>query len=608
MGAHMSDNDDYSLMQEVFAALPSAVVVLDEHGTIVRANERAAQLLDCPELIGQRWLEVMAQAFRPQNDDGHEISTRTGRRLQVSTTPLRSGQLIHMTDLTETRLLQDKLAHMERLSSLGRMAASLAHQIRTPLSAAILYAANLGNANLMPTARKRFQEKLMSRLEALEAQVSDILMFARSNDMTVGELDAQSLLSATENNVAAVVSKSHVLLETEAPHGAIAILGNSSALVGALSNLVANAVEAGASHIILRLEADADKVSLAVANNGPQIPEELKAKIFEPFFTSKSSGTGLGLAVVTAVTKVHQGTLTLSSWNEQFATVFTITIPRAPAASVPPPAGLNTPPPAEFSAAPTAELSAAPTEPPSAELSAAQATSSSAAGRSDYQATGLSAAPTAGLSAPQGMPSSLAGLTASGATGLAAPPAGGTDYPATGLSAVSAGLTPAQPLGAELGGAAESPEPNLAPSEAVGGLSAPSAWSVPGARTLPPTAADISAQAATDANSATSAAFAAYLKRQQEKNGLAAYAAARSTVSGAMPSAESGALPEALSALGATPASAAEVAPDAAPSGLPVEGAARAAERGAGLPSELKAAFSQEEFESWLAKVSGPKS
>ena len=57
-------------------------------------------------------------------------------------------------------------------------------------------AANLGNANLMPTARKRFQEKLMSRLEALEAQVSDILMFARSNDVTVSELDAQSLLTA----------------------------------------------------------------------------------------------------------------------------------------------------------------------------------------------------------------------------------------------------------------------------------------------------------------------------------------------------------------------------------------------------------------------------
>lgn len=531
----MGATDDYSLLQEVFAALPSAVVVLDEQGRIVRANERAAQLLDCPELEGKRWLEVMAQAFRPQNDDGNEISTRTGRRLQVTTTPLRAGQLIHMTDLTQTRLLQDKLAHMERLSSLGRMAASLAHQIRTPLSAAILYAANLGNANLMPTARKHFQEKLMSRLEALEAQVSDILLFARSNDMTVGELDAQTLIAATENNVTAVISKHHVLLESEAPHGAIAILGNSSALVGALSNLVANAVEAGATHIILRLTADENQVSLAVANNGPIIPEELKTKIFEPFFTSKSAGTGLGLAVVTAVTKVHQGTLTLSSWNDTFATVFTITIPRAPAALAPQPA--------------------APTEP-----------------------TALTPAPAQAQASAQPTELTAAQLTE---------------------------LTNTQPVA-----------PATARAPEVGNeSSAHATWAATSGRTLPPTAADISAQAATDANSATSAAFTAYLKRQQEKNGLAAYAAMRSATT---PPSAPQAVPEALSVLGAAPDANMAVpgAPAIPDSGVTAEsaGAERTgpectgAERPAARPSDLKDAFSQEEFESWLAKVSEPKS
>lgn len=525
----MGANDDYSLMQEVFAVLPSAVVVIDEQGGIVRANERAAQLLDCPELEGKSWLEVMAQAFRPQNDDGNEISTRTGRRLQVTTTKLRTGQLIHMTDLTQTRLLQDKLAHMERLSSLGRMAASLAHQIRTPLSAAILYAANLGNANLMPTARKRFQEKLMSRLEALEAQVSDILLFARSNDMTVGELDAQTLIAATENNVTAVISKHHVLLETEAPHGAIAILGNSSALVGALSNLVANAVEAGATHIILRLTADEDQVSLAVANNGPIIPEELKTKIFEPFFTSKSAGTGLGLAVVTAVAKVHQGTLTLSSWNDTFATVFTITIPRAPAALAPQPA--------------------APTEPTALTTAQAQA----------------SAQPTE--------------LTAAQLTEL----------------------TQAQPVSPAMARSS-------VPQPEVGGESSTQApWSATSGRTLPPTAADISAQAATDANSATSAAFTAYLKRQQEKNGLAAYAATRSATT---PPSAPQAVPEALSVLGAAPDAglALGTQESEASSGDGVAVEPQGQERPAARPSDLKDAFSQEEFESWLAKVSEPKS
>ena len=126
--------------------------------------------------------------------------------------------------------------------------------------------------------------------------------------------------------------------------------------------------------------------------------------------------------------------------------------------------------------------------------------------------------------------------------------------------------------------------------------------------TLPPTAADISAQAATDANSATSAAFTAYLKRQQEKNGLAAYAATRSATT---PPSTPQAVPEALSVLGATPDASMATSGAPATSEVTAESAAperTGPERPAARPSDLKDAFSQEEFESWLAKVSEPKS
>lgn len=320
---------DASLLAEVFDKVPSAIIVLDDHGYVKRANQSASKLLGVEHLENERWVELVSKVFRPRQDDGHEISTIDGRRLQVITLELQSGQLIQMTDLTQTRALQDKISHMERLSSLGKMAASLAHQIRTPLSAAMLYAANLGNANLQPMARKRFQEKLMGRLEALEAQVSDILMFARSNEQTVTEIDASQLVDQTASNVSAVLAKGDAELETISDAGSMPILGNATALTGALSNLVANAVEAGANKIILKLTKDEEQntITFSVANNGPTIPEELRQKIFEPFFTSKSSGTGLGLAVVTAVTKVHQGTLRLESWNEEYSTVFSITIP-----------------------------------------------------------------------------------------------------------------------------------------------------------------------------------------------------------------------------------------------------------------------------------------
>lgn len=328
MAQSLNQDNDTALILEIFEKLPSAIIVLDPKGYIKKANKPAHSLLSQDKLEGRSWLEVIKAVFRPKPDDGHEISTVDGKRLQVSTLPLSYGQLVQMTDLSETRRMQDKISHMERLSSLGKMAASLAHQIRTPLSAAILYAANLANQNLPLTAKQNFQKKLMSRLEALEAQVSDILMFARSGQQTVSALDAVDLIEQTCANVASTVEKNGVNLLTQIGPKPMTILANEVALCGAVSNLVSNAIEAGAKNVMIKLYSDDQNIMIAVGNDGPQIDPDIKNKIFEPFFTSKSNGTGLGLAVVQAVAKVHQGKVTLSSWDDNYKTVFIISIPR----------------------------------------------------------------------------------------------------------------------------------------------------------------------------------------------------------------------------------------------------------------------------------------
>lgn len=323
----MSDtNSDLDLYKEIFEKEPSAIIVLDELGTIAKANQSALDMLGVSVLVGRKWYQVIDEVFRPQKDDGQEISTVNGKRLQVSTRALSHGQLVQMTDQTATRELTDKLNHMERLSSLGRMAASLAHQIRTPLSAAILYAANLANAKLPPQSRTLFQKKLMSRLEALESQVSDILMYARSGEQSVKAMDAVDIVEDVSSSVASVVERSGAKLTTDFGPRPMQILGNVTALNGAISNLVTNAIEAGAKNVNIKLVADTNNVMISVKNDGPMISEEAKRKIFEPFFTTKSNGTGLGLAVVLAVAKVHQGSVTLDS--DEASTTFTMVIPK----------------------------------------------------------------------------------------------------------------------------------------------------------------------------------------------------------------------------------------------------------------------------------------
>lgn len=322
----MASFDDNALSAEVFDKTPSAFIVLDNRGFVRKANTAAHHLLNEENLIGRRWVEVIEAVFRPKPTDGHEISTRDGRLLQVSTLALSHGQLVQMTDLTYTRKMQDKLSHMERLSSLGKMAASLAHQIRTPLSAAMLYGANLANQKLSEESRAGFQKKLMSRLQDLEAQVSDILMFARSGEQTVTHTDAVEILEQTAQTAAIAAQKAHAELIVELPQGPMPILANTCAIGGAVSNLVNNAIESGASLVKLSLKKAAGKAVIAVANDGPVIEPAVRQKIFEPFFTSKSRGTGLGLAVVSAVAKVHQGTIELKS-DEEFATIFELTLP-----------------------------------------------------------------------------------------------------------------------------------------------------------------------------------------------------------------------------------------------------------------------------------------
>ena len=136
-------------LERLLQVMPAGVIVIDGTGVVRQANTLAKTLLGEP-LENELWRNIIARSFKPRADDGHEVSLHDGRRVKLSITPLieEPGQLIVITDLTETRQLQARISHMQRLSSLGKMVASLAHQIRTPLSAALLYASNLSHKNI----------------------------------------------------------------------------------------------------------------------------------------------------------------------------------------------------------------------------------------------------------------------------------------------------------------------------------------------------------------------------------------------------------------------------------------------------------------------------
>ena len=345
--AHFTEKEHLAnRLERLLNALPGGVVVLDGAGYVQECNPAAIELLGAP-LQGQRWLDIIDRAFAPRSDDGHEVSLRDGRKVGISTCSLDSqkenslhggvqpGQILLINDLTETRALQEQLARHQRLSSMGEMAASLAHQIRTPLSSAMLYTSNLSRSDLDGLAQRRFSEKSLASLRHIEKMVNDMLMFARGSALDNVEgnaLGSEVSISALINEFRHVIEPQlqrcagtlDVVDATNASH----LNGNKDALLAALLNLATNAIQACGQGVLLRLKisSDSQAVYLQLSDNGPGIPEPIRERIFEPFFTTRSSGTGLGLAVVRAVVQGHHGEIWLDSTSGSGCS-FTIRLP-----------------------------------------------------------------------------------------------------------------------------------------------------------------------------------------------------------------------------------------------------------------------------------------
>lgn len=306
-------------LETLLDILPAGVVVLDGKGVVEQCNPAALDLLGEP-LEGQAWVDVIRRCFAPRHDDGHEVSLKDGRRVRIETRSMANGpgQLILLSDLTETRELQAKVSRAERLSSLGRMVASLAHQIRTPLSAAMLYAGHLSQPGLTERLRVSCAEKLQSRLTHLEQQIRDMLIFAKGESRIVENMTLSTFIQSLQQAAEAPVLQSKVAVRWQLPERDVSFLCNRESLVGACLNLINNSLDACRAvenaNLAIRIALNGDSaLKIEILDNGPGFQAHQKEQILEAFYTTKTHGTGLGLAVVQAVVKAHSGSFDITS-------------------------------------------------------------------------------------------------------------------------------------------------------------------------------------------------------------------------------------------------------------------------------------------------------
>jgi two-component system sensor histidine kinase FlrB len=300
---------------DILSSLPNALVILNAQGRMVWLNPSAEAMLGYG-LIGSLWLDVIQRAFVPRADDGHEVSLADGRRVHVAISALDSlpGILITLSDITATRDYEKARENEKRLVSIGTMTAQLAHQIRTPLSSAMLYTDHLNNLPELDPRIKNWIKRLQECHGSIEQQIQDLLLFARGTSIVPQSIDMNCWCAQLMQRAQPYIDSPSILFNVHNYLITSESTIHGESLIGAVLNLVINAMQSEATEIHLTLASMDDLgIQISVEDNGKGMSEEVKLQAFSPFFTTKAQGTGLGLAVVFAVVKAHGGKVTLES-------------------------------------------------------------------------------------------------------------------------------------------------------------------------------------------------------------------------------------------------------------------------------------------------------
>ena len=328
--------------------LPGGVVVVDGNGVINQANAAAETFFEQLDsdarpvrandekysLLGKTWPLLISQATRGggASESATELLLGNGRRLSVSRQPLPDAneELILLTDMTRLHDLQETVSRDKRLSALGEMAARLAHQIRTPLSSALLYVSHLARPTATASERERVSAKVVDSLRHMEGLVNSMLTFVRGGPVVFEKIELASFSDELLALVEPLVHKSGGVLTVSVALGSagVAIKGDRDELIGAVLNLVNNAIDVSEKslRIDIKLKVLGDLLSISVADNGPGVDADIRERIFDPFFTTRVKGTGLGLAVVAMTIRGHGGSITLDTRGDG-ATVFRLELP-----------------------------------------------------------------------------------------------------------------------------------------------------------------------------------------------------------------------------------------------------------------------------------------
>ncbi len=351
-----------NISQAVLSNLSSGVMLFSPSGMVRQANDAAKALLGYASMFGLHARDV----FRGAATVRYEINTANApsslgeaiertvalgdvfrrmeaeyltpagerRVLGVTSSPVRTaagqslGAACLLTDLTEITELARQVRLGENLATIGEISAGIAHEFKNSLATISGYAHILVGED-DPATMREFADKIRTETFNLSRMVGDFLQLGKPLELNRGPVDVQALLEDCAREC-------DVTLDCSGLPPECLLEGDPLALRQAFSNLLRNsadAVPAGTSpHVSVRFNVDGnDNIQLVLRDNGSGIPAEILPKIFIPFFTTKSGGTGLGLALVHRIVTEHGGSIAVA--DNGSGTTFTLSFPARKLAS-----------------------------------------------------------------------------------------------------------------------------------------------------------------------------------------------------------------------------------------------------------------------------------
>jgi PAS domain S-box-containing protein len=336
-------------LDQILGNLQDGILLFTGDGRAVLVSEAARRFLGIEQgaILGRHALEIfdsstvlgrtLRQAFEAGSHRTQvEVRTETGRRIQASLDMIhddRNGQglgaLVTLHDLESVEEIESELELSRRMAAIGRLTSGVGHEVKNPINAIVVHLELLKNKlNGASAPAVRHLEVIESEIHRLDRVVQTLVDFSRPVELKLTEQDLRPVVQDVLSLAAEELSTHHVNLVSRLPEKPVNAKVDVDLLKQALLNVVMNGAQAmpQGGKLEVLLEEEGRSAVLRISDEGPGIPEEIREKIFDLYFTTKTEGSGIGLAMTYRILQFHHGSVEVQS-NAGSGAEFQLRIP-----------------------------------------------------------------------------------------------------------------------------------------------------------------------------------------------------------------------------------------------------------------------------------------